>query len=217
MHTGPWRRWLPLRHYLGVTGILLGIGIASGCHVNSIMRSGAQEKALLARYREKPFYTAMVVQPYLYGEDYLIDLTGKVTETDAQMFRAPVRIPLGTPITVVDVDANHVITRIQGQARLCRILVQSERGSAEDVTKELSLLLSSEAPLTLARPEMRPYIERQELVRGMSVREIYMSWGQPDKVHGTPGASGVWEQWLYHGRHIHLYLQNGFLTNWEAF
>ncbi len=217
MRSRCWKRLLWFcrdpRHW--VIGMLLGM--ISGCHIDTIMRSSAQEKAFRARYVGQSFYTAMVIQPYRYGEDYLIDLTGKVTEIDAQAFRAPIVVPLGAPVSVTDIEARHILMRIQGYSQIFRVLVEAERGSVDDIAKELSVLLSVGAPLLLARPEIRPYIERQELARGMSAREIYMSWGQPDKVNGTPGASGVWEQWLFHSRRAHLYLQNGMLTNWEYF
>ena len=42
-----------------------------------------------------------------------------------------------------------------------------------------------------------------------------MSWGQPDKVISSPGGSGFLEEWINFDRRIHLFLHNGFITNWQ--
>jgi hypothetical protein len=97
------------------------------------------------------------------------------------------------------------------------LLLRTKQGTVADVAEELRLVLSDTAPLQEARPAMRPFISRQEVTRGMSRREIYMSWGQPDKVMNSPGASGFLEEWVYFDRRIHLFLSNGFITNWQQF
>ena len=51
----------------------------------------------------------------------------------------------------------------------------------------------------------------------MSRQEVYMSWGQPDKVNASPGASGYLEEWVYFARRAHVFLENGFITNWQEY
>ena len=187
------------------------------CRSTGILQGSKQEQAFRERYVEKPFYTAMLIQPYRYNDEYLLDLTGKVTEIDAKVLRAPVVVPLGSPITIVGLDDRHVLARIPGHARLFRILVHTQLGTLDDVAKELALVVSKEPPLQLVRPEMRPLVERQEITHGMSRREVSMSWGLPDKINSVPGAAGTLEEWIYFHKRVHLFLNNGLVTNWQQF
>jgi hypothetical protein len=166
---------------------------------------------------QKPFYTAVFIQPYRDNEDYLLDLTGTVAERETETPRAPVVIPLGSPITVVGLDEQHVLTRLPGHTPLLRIRVQTQRGTLDDVAKELARVLSPEPPLQLARPEMRAFVERQEVRRGMTQREVSMSWGLPDKITSVPGSAGTLEEWVYFPRRMHIFLNNGTVTNWQQF
>jgi hypothetical protein len=191
--------------------------LLTACRIESIMRSASQEKAFRRQYVDRTWYTAIVIQPYVYGNDYLIDLTGQVAEIDTALLRASIAVPLGAPLHLIDITERHILARIDGYDRLFRILVHTQRGVVEDVAQELRLLIAATPPLEAVRPEIRPFIVRQELTQGMSQQEVYMSWGQPDKVYDSPGASGLIEQWVYYGRRSHLYLQNGILTNWQEF
>jgi len=157
------------------------------------------------------------IHPYRHNEDYLVDLTGAVAELDTATPRASVAIPLGSPITVVGLDDTYVLARITGLTPLVRIRVQTQRGTLDDVAKELVLILSKEPPLQFVRPEIRAFIERQEVTRGMTRREVSMSWGLPDKINGVPGAAGILEEWIYFDRRIHVFLDNGTVTNWQQF
>jgi len=158
-----------------------------------------------------------LLHPYRYNEDYLIDLTGAMAELDTETLRAPVVVPLGSPITVVGLDDKYVLTRITGHTPLLRIRVQTQRGTFDDVAKELAIVLSKEPPLQSIRPEMRALIERQEVTRGMTRREVSMSWGLPDKITSVPGATGTIEEWSYFDRRAHVFLDNGTVTNWQQF
>ena len=122
---------------------------------------------------------------------------------------------ISTSVTVTGIEAVHVLTRIDGYTQQFRILVQTIDGTTDDLGQELKLVLSKTPPLQQARPEMHPFITRQQVTRGMSRREVYMSWGRPDKVNSSPGASGYLEEWVYFNRQIHLYLKEGFVTNWQ--
>jgi len=205
-----------MRQKLGcLIGVLLCTLIA--CRSVGILRGSSQVRAFRERYVEKPFYTARVIQPYRYDEEYLIDLTGSLTDIEADTLRAPVIVPLGTPITIVGLDHRHVLARIPGHTPLFRILVHTQRGTLDDVAKELALVVSKEPPIQLVRPEMRPFVERQEVTRGMSRREVSMSWGLPDKINGVPGAAGILEEWIYFDRRMHVFLDNGTVTNWQQF
>jgi hypothetical protein len=201
----------------GLLGVLLWTLMA--CQSTSILRGSSQEQAFRERYVQKPFYTAVFIHPYLYNEDYLIDLTGTVAELDTETptLRAPVAVPLGSPITIVGLDDKYVLARITGYTRLFRIGLQTQRGTLDDVAKELALVLSQEPPLQSVRPEMRAFVERQEVTRGMTRREVSMSWGLPDKITSVPGATGTIEEWTYFDRRAHVFLDNSTVTNWQQF
>jgi hypothetical protein len=181
------------------------------------LRSASQEKAFQQQYVNKPFYTAIVLRPYKYQDGYLIDLTGEIAAAPYETPRATITIPLGTPATITALDGQYVVGHIHGYSRPFRFLLRTQLGTVGEIATELQLALSETPPLQEARPVMQPFISRQEVTRGMSQQEIYMSWGQPDKVVGSPGASGFLEEWIYFDRRIHLFLHNGFLTNWQQF
>ena len=199
----------------GLIGVLLCALIA--CRSAGILQGSSQVRAFRERYVEKPFYTAMVIQPYRYDEEYLIDLTGSLTDIEVDTLRAPVIVPLGTPITIVGLDHRHVLARIPGHTPLFRILVHTRLGTLDDVAKELALVVSKEPPIQLVRSEMRPFVERQEVTRGMSRREVSMSWGLPDKITSVSGSTGPLEEWSYFSKRVHLFLDNGLVTNWQQF
>ena len=187
------------------------------CQSTGILQGSKHEQAFRERYVQKPFYTAVFIHPYLYNEDYLIDLTGTVAELDTETPRAAVAIPLGSPISIVGLDDKYVLARIMGHTPLLRIRVQTQLGTFDDVAKELAIVLAKEPPLQSVRPEMRTFIERQEITRGMTRREVSMSWGLPDKTTSVPGATGTIEAWTYFDRRAHVFLDNGTVTNWQQF
>ena len=196
-------------------GVLLWALMA--CQSTGILRGSSREQAFRERYVQKPFYTAMFIHPYRYNDDYLIDLSGTVAELDTETPRAPMTIPLGSPITIVGLDDKHVLARITGYMRLFRIRLHTRRGTLDEVAKELALVLSKDPPLQAVRPEVRASVERQEVTRGMTRREVSMSWGLPDKVTSVPGATGTIEEWTYFDRRAHIFLDNGTVTNWQQF
>lgn len=205
-----------MKHKLGcLVGVLLCTLVA--CRSTGILQGGKHERAFRERYVDKPFYTAMLIQPYQHSDEYLIDLTGKVAESEAEVLRAPVVVPLGSPITLVGLDDRHILARIPGHARLFRILVSTQRGTLDDVAKELAVVITKEPPLQFVRPEIRAVVERQEVMRGMSRREVTMSWGLPDKINSVSGAAGTIEEWIYFHKRVHLFLDNGLVTNWQQF
>ena len=189
----------------------------TACRMGEILRSPWQEKAFYEQYVNKPFYTGMVLRPYDYGDAYLVDLTGSLSETAYEMPRAKQTVPLGTPLTITGLDGRHVVAGVQGYPRPFRFLVRTEYGTLTDLSEELLLVLSATPPLQAARPDMRPFIARQEMARGMSRHEVYMTWGQPDKVNSSPGSSGFLEEWIYFDRQMHLFLKDGYVTNWQRF
>lgn len=189
----------------------------TACRTHGILRSAGQDKKFQQRYVGKPYYTAMVLRPYDDGEAYLIDLTGELAETAFETPRIPGEVPLGTPLTITGIDDRSILARIQGYARPFRVIVSTERGTVDDLERELARLLSETPPLRSVRPRMQPFIRQRKVARGMSRREVYMSWGQPDRVSSSPGSSGYLEQWIYFGRRTHVFLNNGFVTNWQHF
>jgi hypothetical protein len=200
-------------------GVLLGVLLWSlmACQSSSIFQGRSQEWAFWERYIQQPFYTAIFIHPYHYNEDYLIDLTGTIAELETETPRASVAIPLGSPITIVGLDDKYVLANITGYTRLFRISLQTQHGTLDDVAKELALVLSQEPPLQSVRPEMRAFVERQEVTRGMTRREVSMSWGLPDKITSVPGATGTIEEWTYFDRRAHVFLDNSTVTNWQQF
>ena len=200
-------------------GILLGVLLWSlmACQSSSLFQGRSQEWAFRERYIQRPFYTAIFIHPYRYNEDYLIDLTGTIADLETETPRASVAIPLGSPITIVGLDDKYVLANITGYTRLFRIGLQTQRGTLDDVAKELAQVLSPEPPLQSVRPEMRAFVERQEVTRGMTRREVSMSWGLPDKITSVPGATGTIEEWTYFDRRAHIFLDNSTVTNWQQF
>jgi hypothetical protein len=193
-------------------GVLWGL---TACRFGALLQSDAQEKAFYERYVGQAFYTAMVLRPYIHQEGYLIDLAGRIADEAFETPRAGFTVPLGTPITLTGIDRTFILARVNGYAEPFRILVVTEMGSLDEVVQELTLLLATEPPLPMVRPDMRPFVARQEVTRGMSRREVYMSWGQPDKKQVLPSATSVLEEWVYFDRRIHLYLEDGHVTNWQ--
>jgi hypothetical protein len=200
--------------YLLLVTALCGL---AACRTDAILRSRAQEEAFRQRYVGKPRYTAMVLRPYEYGQDYLIDLTGGLAEGAIETPRAALVVPLGTPMSVTAIDGGHILARVEGYPGVFRMLVHTKQGTLAQVAEELALVLSETPPIQAARPEMRAFIARQEIARGMSRREVYMTWGQPDRASSSPGASGFLEEWTYFDRRLHLFLTNGVVTNWQQY
>jgi hypothetical protein len=196
--------------------ICLCSGLAA-CQKSPLFRGGSQEETFLQQYTGQPYYTAMPLRPFELGDDYLIDLTGNIPVAVFELPRAPVQVALGSRITITGIDALHVLAHIDGYTKQFRLLLKTRGGSAQDIAEELKLVLSKTPPLLKARSGMRPFILRQEVAHGMSRQEVYMSWGQPDKVNSSPGASGYVEEWIYFNRPVHVYLRNGFVTNWQAY
>lgn len=205
-----------MKHKIGgLVSVLLWTLMA--CQSSSIFQGSGQERAFRERYVQKPFYTAVFIHPYRYHEDYLLDLTSTIAELDTETPRAPVAIPLGSPITIVGLEDKYVLARLTGHTPLFRIRVRTQRGTLDDVAKELAMILSQEPPLQFVRPEMRVFVERQEVTRGMTRREVSMSWGLPDKITSVPGATGTIEEWTYFDRRAHIFLNNSTVTNWQPF
>jgi hypothetical protein len=199
----------------GLVSVLLWTLMA--CQSTRILQGSSQEQAFREHYVQKPFYTAMFIHPYHYHDGYLLDLTSTIAELDTETPRAPVAVPLGSPITIVGLEDKYVLARITGHTPLFRIQVRTQRGTLDDVAQELTMVLSKEPPLQFVRPEMRDFIERQEVRRGMTRREVSMSWGLPDKINSVPGPAGALEEWIYFERRMHVFLDNGTVTNWQQF
>jgi hypothetical protein len=205
-------------HNKGIYPLIIVLcGVLAGCPSQTILHSTSQEQAFQQSYVGKTFYTATVLRPYEFRDAYLIDLTGTIAGAPVQTPRSSLTIPLGTPITVTALVNEYVMARIGGYYLPFRIMVHTKRGTFDTLAEELSLVLTESAPLQSARVPMRPFITRQEVTPGMSRREIFMSWGQPDKIISSPGASGFLEEWTYFDRQIRLYLSNGFMTNWQQY
>lgn len=199
---------------------ILMICLCSGliaCQKNPMFQSRSQEEAFLQQYVGQQYYAAIVLRPFEVGNEYLIDLTGDIPIAAFELPRASEQVALGSRITITGIEGVHVLALVDGHAELFRILTKTKGGTVEQLAGELTLVLSKTPPLLQARPEMRPFILRQHITEGMSRQEIYMSWGRPDKVNSSPGASGYVEEWIYFNQPTHLYLRDGFITNWRAY
>lgn len=196
--------------------VCLGSGLTA-CQKNPMFRNRSQAEAFLNQYVGQQYYSAILLRPFAIGDDYLIDLTGDIPSAVFELPRATEQVALGSRITITGVEALHVLAHIDGFTKQFRLLLKTKGGMAKDIADELKLVLSKTPPLQNARPEMRPFILRQEITRGMSRHEVYMCWGQPDKVNSSPGASGYVEEWIYFNRPVHLYLRDGFVNNWQAY
>lgn len=201
---------------LYVLMICLGSGLTA-CKKSPLFQASSQEDVFLQQYVGQQYYTTMPLRPFELGDDYLIDLTGDIPVAVFELPRAALQVPLGSRITITGIDASHVLAHIDGYTKRFRLLLKTRGGLVEDIVSELTFVLSKTPPLQKARPQMRPFILRQEVSQGMSRQEVYMSWGQPDKVNSSPGASGYVEEWIYFNRPVHLYLRNGFVTNWQGY
>lgn len=197
--------------------IVLAVLGVTGCRSQYVLQQAAQEKAFRQRYIGPTFYTAMVLRPYEFGDAYLVDLTGRIAEAPVETPRAALKIPLGTPLILTALTEDHLTARVTGHTRVFRILVRTKLGGLAALSEELAQLVSETPPLASVRLAMRPVIVREEITTGMSRREVYMSWGQPDRVIGSPGASGFLEEWIYFDRQSHVFLHNGFITNWQQY
>ena len=195
--------------------IIVGLLSLTACRGHTILRNAAQEKAFQDRYVGKPFYTGYVLRPYEAVDAYLIDLTGELPNTAFESPRAGLSVPLGTPMTIAGMTDDYIIAQVEGYARPFQFMLLTKLGTLAEVNAELAWVLSETPPLLSARPAVQPFIARREVTRGMSRREVYMSWGQPDKVNSSPGSTGYLEEWIYYDRPVHLFLHNGFVTNWQ--
>ncbi len=200
--------WLPI----ALCALLCGLNACAG---GSLFRSTAHEQAFRERYGQRPWYTAMTLRPYAYPGGYLIDLTGTIAEQQYDTYRTGTTVPLGSRIRLTDFEANALLARIEGYDEDFRVLISTQRGTSDDVAKEIGILLSAEPPLPSVRAAMRDFVARQQVARDMSWREVLMSWGQPDKTQVLPSSSSTLEEWVYFNKGMHLYLENGFVTNWQ--
>lgn len=196
--------------------VLWLVGALAACQSNPMFRSSLQDKVFQQRYLNQPWYTAMVLRPYRDDKGYVVDLSGRIAEEQFATYRSGDTVTLGTPITLTGVENQRLLARLEGYDEPFQILLAAPPGSPDAVAKELSLLLSKTPPLSRIRPEMRLYVERGQIARGMSWKEVYMSWGLPDKTQALPGSSSVLEEWIYFNQRMHLYLENGHVTNWQV-
>ena len=124
-------------------------------------------------------------------------------------------VPLGSVMRITGIAERYLQASVDGYEREFRLLLATERGTHEDIVKELSLLVTKTPPLADVRLAMQPYIVSQKIIRGMSAHEVRMSWGDPDKAQTMPSSASVLEEWIYFDKRLHLYFENGYVTNWR--
>ncbi len=197
---------------LMVFSLLLGV---FGCSSSGLFRSASHEQTFRDQYGQRQWYTAITLRPYAYPGGYLIDLTGTIAEEQFDTYRAATSIPFGSRIRLIDFSNHAILARIEGYSEVFRVLVSTKLGTADDVAQEVDRLLSPDPPLPAVRAAMRHFVARHQIARGMSWREVYMSWGQPDKAQVMPSSVSTLEEWVYFDKRLHLFLENGYVTNWQ--
>lgn len=204
-----------MRLCLWLTLMGIGWGLTACQHHPAMFQNATQEARFRDAYLGQPKYTAVVLRPYRLDDMYLVDLTGRVAEEQVPLRRAAMTVPLGSVIRITDIEDRSLRAKVDGYERAFRLLLATERGTHEDIAKELSGLVTSTPPLDEVRLAMQPYILSQKIVRGMSAHEVRMSWGDPDKAQLMPSSASVLEEWIYFDKRLHLYLENGYVTNWR--
>ncbi|PAU92611.1 hypothetical protein CK503_15850, partial [Aliifodinibius salipaludis] len=65
--------------------------------------------------------------------------------------------------------------------------------------------------------EIKYAVQNQEIVIGMTERQVRLSWGQPDDINSTVTAENRDEQWVYgdETERTYLYFENGELTTYQ--
>lgn len=58
-------------------------------------------------------------------------------------------------------------------------------------------------------------IKNQKVQRNMTIDQVLLSWGKPQKNNLSSGSYGVHEQWVY-GNGQYLYFENGILTSFQT-
>ncbi len=197
---------------LMVFSLLLGL---SACSSSGLFRSASHEQRFRERFAQRQWYTAITLRPYAYPGGYLIDLTGTIAQEQFDTYRAATSIPFGSRIQLIDFANDAILARIEGYPKDFRILLSTQRGTSDDIANEVGILLSPDPPLPAVRAAMRDFVARHQIARGMSWREVYMSWGQPDKTQVMPSSSSTLEAWVYFDKGMHLFLENGYVTNWQ--
>jgi hypothetical protein len=202
---------------LWLWSILTGVGmVLTACqHHTSLFQNVAQEAKFRDEFLGQPKYTAIVLRPYRLDDVYLVDLTGHVVEEQVPLKRAEITVPLGSVIRITDIEDRSLWAEVDGYDQAFRLFLATERGTYENIAKELSAFVTSTPPLSQVRRKMQPYVVGQKIVRGMTAREVRMSWGDPDKAQVMPSSASVLEEWIYFDKRLHLYLENGYVTNWR--
>jgi hypothetical protein len=205
-----------MRFCLWLTLMGLGWGLLTACqHHPALFQNATQEARFRDVYLGQPNYTAMALRPYRLDDAYLVDLTGHVAEEQVPLRRAEITVPLGSVIRITAIEDRALRAKVDGYDDVFRLLLATQRGTHADIAKELSALVTPTPPLSQVRLVMQPYIVAQKIVRGMSAREVRMSWGEPDRAQIMPSSASVLEEWIYFDKRLHLYLENGYVTNWR--
>ncbi|ETW94477.1 MAG: hypothetical protein ETSY1_34660 [Candidatus Entotheonella factor] len=146
-----------MRQYplLIVLSLLLGL---SGCSPSGLFRSTAHERAFREQFAQRQWYTAITLRPYAHPGGYLIDLTGTIAQEQFDTYRAAAAIPFGSRIRLVDFANDAILARIEGYEAVFRVLVSTQRGTADDVANEVGILLSPDPPLAAVRAKMRDFV-----------------------------------------------------------
>lgn len=195
-----------------VLSLLLGM---FGCSSSGLFRSHSHEQTFREQFGQRQWYTAITLRPYAHPGGYLIDLTGTIAQEQFDTYRAANTIPFGSRIRLIDFANDAILARIEGYPEVFRVLLSTQRGTADDVASEVGVILSQDPPLPAVRAAMRDVVARHQIARGMSWREVYMSWGQPDKAQVMPSSASTLEEWVYFDKRMHLFLENGYVTNWQ--
>src|SRR5687768_18381667 len=115
---------------LMVFGLHLGM---FGCSSSALFRSASHEQAFREQFGQRQWYTAITLRPYAYPSGFLIDLTGTIAHEQFDTYHAATTIPFGSRIRLIDFANDAILASIEGYPGVFRILLSTQRGTAEDV------------------------------------------------------------------------------------
>jgi hypothetical protein len=80
--------------------------------------------------------------------------------------------------------------------------------------------VASPTPEDARRARIELAVNRNQVIIGMTAKEVVRSWGEPDKINRSVNSRTVHEQWIYRrpkaGDDQYLYLENGILQSFQT-
>jgi len=232
----------PLFPLLLLAGLALA-AVQSGCTPRAVLPDDERARVRLALDGQSRYLrVAVSVHPFFGDTAKRLLLDAPPAEVDllrggqdeiiapppAERILAP-----GTPVRVLQVEfptgfliAGRVVMtprwhpwaylQVAGEARPCVLVLSQTAATSDDVLAEVDRVLSADDPgpaLRALPTEQHDAVLKKELVEGMTVRAVEMSWGQPerrriDRPNGT-------EEWAWPGGKRRAFFQDEKVVRWE--